>query len=292
MTLAVTQWETRHGDVSIADTQIRQLFGGEKATDGEIKRFVEMCKAQRLNPFLGEAYLIKYREGAPASFVVGKDVFVQRAESHPDFDGMMAGVIVDTGDGKPSTTVGSFVMPGHSLVGGWARVYRRTWSHPVEKRVGRGEYDTGQSLWRSKPATMIEKVALVQALREAFPSDFVGLYDSSEMGVSPPSAPAPAPVVEPEPAAPVSGAAASIDYHEVDWEMMRRMTDEFGLTQADIADTMGVESATKGVIFECMRENNILTALAFVNWILDIRHEREKMTSLPHEPMEVADAVG
>ena len=30
---------------------------------------------------------------------------------------------------------------------------------------------------------MIRKVALVQSLREAFPEDFAGLYDQSEMGL-------------------------------------------------------------------------------------------------------------
>ena len=30
---------------------------------------------------------------------------------------------------------------------------------------------------------MIRKVALMQALREAFPDDLAGMYDSSEMGV-------------------------------------------------------------------------------------------------------------
>lgn len=46
------------------------------------------------------------------------------------------------------------------------------------------EYNTGKSTWASKPATMIRKVALVQALREYFPEDYQGLYDSSEMGVN------------------------------------------------------------------------------------------------------------
>ena len=32
------------------------------------------------------------------------------------------------------------------------------------------------------PATMIRKVALVQALREAFPDRYQGLYDASEVG--------------------------------------------------------------------------------------------------------------
>ena len=43
------------------------------------------------------------------------------------------------------------------------------------------EYDQKRSLWLSKPATMIRKVALVQALREAYPGEFGGIYDGAEM---------------------------------------------------------------------------------------------------------------
>ena len=47
------------------------------------------------------------------------------------------------------------------------------------------EYDTGKSLWKGKKATMIRKVALVHALREAFPStaaqaDALAVEDSDE----------------------------------------------------------------------------------------------------------------
>ena len=38
-------------------------------------------------------------------------------------------------------------------------------------------------MWAKMPATMIRKVALMQALREAFADDLAGMYDSSEMGV-------------------------------------------------------------------------------------------------------------
>ena len=40
--------------------------------------FIELCKAQKLNPFIREAYLIKFGI-SPANIVVGKDVFVKRA---------------------------------------------------------------------------------------------------------------------------------------------------------------------------------------------------------------------
>ena len=53
---------------------------------------------------------------------------------------------------------------------------------PVKAVVGIDEYGTGKSMWKTKPATMIRKVALVQALREAYPGEFAGLYDAAEMG--------------------------------------------------------------------------------------------------------------
>lgn len=51
------------------------------------------------------------------------------------------------------------------------------------EEVKLSEYDTGKSLWNGKKATMIRKVALVHALREAFPSTFGALYDECEVRV-------------------------------------------------------------------------------------------------------------
>ena len=43
------------------------------------------------------------------------------------------------------------------------------------------EYSKAQSTWKSMPMVMIRKVAMVTALREAFPEDLQGMYDASEM---------------------------------------------------------------------------------------------------------------
>jgi len=48
-----------------------------KITDQEIQMFLELCKYQQLNPFLREAYLIKYGN-APATMVTGKETFLKR----------------------------------------------------------------------------------------------------------------------------------------------------------------------------------------------------------------------
>mgnify|MGYP001310735683 FL=1 len=42
---------------------------------------------------------------------------------------------------------------------------------------------TVNSMWSSKPCTMIRKVAQSQALREAFPNELRGLYEKEEMGI-------------------------------------------------------------------------------------------------------------
>lgn len=49
------------------------------------------------------------------------------------------------------------------------------------KEVSFSEYDKGQANWKSKPATMICKVATSQCVREAFPKDYEGLYSEEEM---------------------------------------------------------------------------------------------------------------
>ena len=180
-TTDLAAWSTAHGEVHATPEMLREMFNAPTATDMEVHQFIQICRAQRLNPFLREAYLIKYSKDKPASFVTGKETFTQRAEAHLDYDGMEAGIIVLRGD-QEARLKGAFHLPADTLLGGWATVYRKNLSRPIEKSVALAEYDTGQSLWKTKRATMIEKVASVQALREAFPSAFAGLYDSAEIG--------------------------------------------------------------------------------------------------------------
>ena len=153
------------------------------ATDQEAINFLELCKYMGLNPFVRDAYLIKYSKDADASMVVGKDAFTKRAEAHPQFSGMTAGVIVRSGDAEPVERKGSLSLDGESIVGGWANVYRNDHKIPTEITVKFAEFSTGRGPWQKMPGTMIRKVALVTALREAFPSTFSGLYDSSEMKI-------------------------------------------------------------------------------------------------------------
>ena len=182
----ITGADGQHFTVSFGDVR---NFICPKATDAECKIFLETCKQYHLNPFTKEAYLIHYdnkNEDTASTIVLGKNCYMQMAERHPAYDGFEAGVIVLTADGQLLNREGSIVYDGNggeTLLGGWAKVYRKDRTRVSYEEVKLSEYDTGKSLWNGKKATMIRKVALVHALREAFPSTFGALYDESEVRV-------------------------------------------------------------------------------------------------------------
>jgi phage recombination protein Bet len=184
------QYETDHGEVQLSHEIVRKYLvsGGAQVTDQEIVMFINLCKFQQLNPFLREAYLIKYSASEPATMVTGKDTFTKRAQKNKMFRGFKAGVITEKA-GKINYRDGSMVIKGETLVGGWAEIYVEGWTVPLRNEVSFDEYCAKNAKgepnrqWRRMPGTMIRKVALVQALREAFPQDFQGMYDSAEMGV-------------------------------------------------------------------------------------------------------------
>ena len=157
-----------------------------EATTVEAYNFMQLCLGRGLNPFLKEAYLIKYKKDGVPTMVVGKDAFTRKAEESGQLDGFETGVIIQD-KGKPELIerVGMMVLKDEVIIGGWAKVHRKDMIHPFEVKVSLSEYikpgKTNKTNWDTMPATMIRKVALCQALREAFTSELGGCYDSAEM---------------------------------------------------------------------------------------------------------------
>jgi phage recombination protein Bet len=184
MSNALVAYETDQGQVQLSPDIIKKYLvnGNGAVTDQEVTMFLNLCKYQKLNPFLREAYLIKFGT-SPATIITGKEVFTKRASRIKECEGWQAGITVMNSKGELERRNGTLVLKNEELVGGWCKVFRSTWKVPVEVEVSLAEFNKGQSSWKTMPATMIRKVAIVSALREAFPEDFQGLYDSAEMPV-------------------------------------------------------------------------------------------------------------
>ena len=182
------------------------ITGNTEASDRDIFAFMTKCQARGLNLLAGDAYMtvFKNKDGSTStSVIVSKDYFVRTANQQPTFDGMRAGVIVhNKKTGELTYREGCLVGKATEvLVGGWAEAYDKGRSVPSRAEVSMDEYDQHRSLWRTKPATMIRKVALVQALRELYPQAFGGVYDRDEM-------PEPATEIPEEPIAITAGIVA------------------------------------------------------------------------------------
>lgn len=155
--------------------------GNGVVSDQDLMQFISICKFNQLNPFLNEAYLVKFGT-QPAQMIVSKEAFLKRADACPNYEGMQSGVIVLMNDTVVELE-GGFVPPAAKLVGGWAKVYRSDKKFPAISKVNLSEYDKKQSIWNEKKATMIEKVAQMQALRTAFPSQLGAMYTNEESNV-------------------------------------------------------------------------------------------------------------
>ncbi len=167
--------------------------GNGKVTPQEVAMFLRTCQAKKLDPLEnGEVYLIKYDDKAPAQLVVGCHAYVRRADMFPDYRGFKAGITVVRRTGNATDVVQKegccvYKALGEELIGGWCRVFKQRNGGAIDEtfvEVSLEEYSSGKSNWTSKPATMIRKVAISQALRAAFPNDYEGLYTDAEMQAS------------------------------------------------------------------------------------------------------------
>ncbi len=176
-----------HGETGMITLSIKDIqnFICPDSTPEEAMTFLKVCQYQGLNPFIGDAYLVIYtgQSGRNVSIILGKDTFTKRAHRNPAFEGFQAGIVVET-KGTLVEREGTLYGTGEKLVGGWATVYRSDKRIAFKQVCRLAEFDTKRRNWMSMPGTMIRKVALVQALREAFPEDLGALYDSAEMGMS------------------------------------------------------------------------------------------------------------
>ncbi|HIG0358907.1 TPA: phage recombination protein Bet [Clostridium sporogenes] len=179
------KFEVNGAEVKLTGSIVKNYLtkGNDAVSDQEVVMFINLCKYQKLNPFLNEAYLVKFK-GSPAQIITSKEAYMKKAERNTNFNGMRAGIIVQR-DKEILELEGSFCLKTDTLLGGWAEVYKKDREFPYKAKINLDEYDKGQSTWKKMPKTMIRKTALVQALREAFPEDLGALYVEEEQQIEP-----------------------------------------------------------------------------------------------------------
>lgn len=156
----------------------------KKINNDEVYNFALRCKAMGVNPLI-DVHNAKFGDAEQIIPIVKKDFYIKNANSSKDYAGFNAGVVVVSAKDEIIEREGTIVISGEELVGGWARLFTKERgeyyvSVSIEEYIGKTRAGAINSMWSSKPATMIRKVAISQVHREAFP-DFTGTYSEEEI---------------------------------------------------------------------------------------------------------------
>lgn len=184
-------------EVTLGAEDVRRLCGktGEYLKDEEIDLFIKTAKYRRLNPYLNELFILKkapYKNEYGKTVEDGAQIIISRqavmmiAEEHPQYDGIEHGIVVQNQTtGQIEDRVGCILLDGETLIGGWAKVYRKDRRVPFVNRISLKEFtkqkEKGKGTWDKMTNTMIDKCAVVTAMRSAFPQQLGGLYTQEEV---------------------------------------------------------------------------------------------------------------
>jgi len=131
----------------------------KNTTKEEFELYMYTAGKFGLDPLLKQIWCVKFKD-QPAQIYAGRDGFLEIAHRSGQFNGLKSGM-------KDDSTA-------------YAEVYRKDMDNPFYVEVDISEYSTGMALWKTKPKTMLTKVAESQALRRAF--SITGIYSPEEMG--------------------------------------------------------------------------------------------------------------
>jgi phage recombination protein Bet len=229
--------------VLTVDRVKREICAEPSLTNMEIIDFISFCQAEQVDPFRKEVYLVKI-PGQRAYYVVAIQTYLKIAESHPSFTGFEAGVVIKSqGQPAPIFREGELVMIDDKevLVGGWAKVYRSDRKQPAYIAVNLREYTKythdgkATRFWGDQPSSMIRKIALSKALREAFPLRFSQAVSDAEYEVmkdEPGETTAEIPLTFPE---------AFMSEDGPKWQLVYAKLSEMGLKHDEACQLLGIQ---------------------------------------------------
>lgn len=171
--MAVNQMVTTNNNIAnvaeqnwlevLTEDTIKKQFCN-KATQQELIFAAQYCKINNLNPWKKECYFVKYGENDPLAIITAYEVALKRAEDFPQYDGYES-EFTGTGNNLQCT----------------CKVYRKDRRVPVKHTAYYSESlqtkkdGTPNKFWKKQPRFMLEKCAIANALKKAFPKNFTGM---------------------------------------------------------------------------------------------------------------------
>lgn len=160
---------------------------GNSFSAAECWALINLSKARGLNPIARDCYYVAY-DGKP-QVIISKDYYTKRANKNPNYIGKQNGIVILNRKGEIEMREGTIKLKEEELLGGWCKVFMKNLTYPVFVTASLDEYAKKKdgklaSTWASKTNVMIEKVAIVRALKEAMTEEFGGTYAAEELGVS------------------------------------------------------------------------------------------------------------
>lgn len=143
------------------------------ASDDEFKLMCHIASKYELDPLAKQIWVVKYGD-RPASIFTGRDGFLSIAHRTNQFGGMETKIekVAEPIDVFHTRWVNSkqvkIEVKREWQYKATCTVHRKDAEFPFISEVYEEEYTTGENLWKSKPRTMIGKVAESQCLRKAF----------------------------------------------------------------------------------------------------------------------------
>jgi len=180
------------GDVKLNMKSVRQIASvadDVALTDTECLVFIRKCETWKLDPFLGEIFLIKGKKG-PAATIVAADAYLRKVDVHKDYDGYKTGWMVKEGEGDEKVALLCLeplapISANQEIVGSWCEVFRKGRRTPIQKTftnevIKKDWNGKALSIWAIMPLSQTVKCNIAQAHRRVFPGVLAGIYTTDE----------------------------------------------------------------------------------------------------------------
>jgi len=165
---------------------IANIVAPKETTQQELAAFLGVCDRYKLDPIVGEIWLVWEKKKGKHLIMTGRDSYLAIADRHPDYEGFIHGTVRE-GDGFEIIREGAEVTVNHILgtdrgqrISAYCICYRKGRKPVLISRDWSSyKYLQGKTNWLNAPDTMLETRTITEAHRLQF--RIPGLYTPEEI---------------------------------------------------------------------------------------------------------------